>query len=438
MSWDSTARLLRRTGFGTTGAAVDAAMRTSPADLVKAMLAASPTDDPGAKRTPAPKVAAIQPPGKAASKDERQQNNQARQKEFKSVVAWWITRMAAVDEPFGEKLTFLWHDHWATAIKKVRQPALMLAQNEMLRAKGRGDFRDLALTMLIDPALLLWLDGEQNTAKAPNENLSREFMELFALGHGDGYTETDVREGARALTGWKINRQTGAATLRPKQHDNGTKKFLGVTGNLGYVGYCDAVLARPASPGFIAARFWNRLVSADAPSSDAIRAVTAAYGSHRDIPALLQAMLTRPEMETAAGSLVSMPIEWMIGAIRSLKTPLTGGSDADKRMMKILGALNRLGQLPMLPPNVSGWPSGQAWLTTSSAELRMQTATMLATAGDVDVLAKGSTTTKIEAVGHLIGVGTWSARSLAVLKNAAAQPVRLAVTALNTPEYLTT
>jgi uncharacterized protein (DUF1800 family) len=181
MSWDSTARLLRRTGFGATGAAADQASRIAPADLVARMLAAAPEEDPGARRTPVPHPQVIAPPGKQRSQGERRQIRKQRQQEFKSVVAWWIRRMAAVDEPFGEKLTFLWHDHFATAIKKVRQPALMVGQNVTLRTKGRGDFRDLALAMLVDPAMLRWLDGQLNTAAAPNENLSREFMELFAL-----------------------------------------------------------------------------------------------------------------------------------------------------------------------------------------------------------------------------------------------------------------
>jgi uncharacterized protein (DUF1800 family) len=107
-------------------------------------------------------------------------------------------------------------------------------------------------------------------------------------------------------------------------------------------------------------------------------------------------------------------------------------------MALIQGSLLRLGQLPMLPPSVSGWPTGQAWLTTAAAELRMRIATTLAAAGDLDTVSKGATSTRLEAVGHLIGVGTWSPRSAAVLKDAAAQPARLVAFALNTPEYLTT
>ncbi len=217
--WRATARLLRRTGFGTTGPAVDGANRVGIAAHVPAILRSDPTADIGARRTPVPTFDAITPLGRSASKNEKQQRNQQIRSQLSSLTAWWIRRMVAVEEPFGEKLTFLWHNHFATAATKVRRPGWLAAQNETLRRAGRGDFRTLALAMLTDPAMLLWLDGQKNSATAPNENLSREFMELFALGHGDGYTEQDVREGARALTGWRF-RPNGTAYLSARAHDD--------------------------------------------------------------------------------------------------------------------------------------------------------------------------------------------------------------------------
>ena len=126
--------------------------------------------------------------------------------------------MVAVQQPVHEKLTLLWHNHFATSAQKVRAAAHMAAQNQKLRTLSLGDFRALAYAMLTDAAMLRWLDGQSNTAKAPNENLAREFMELFALGHGNGYTEDDVRAGARALTGWVID-PDGQTSMTPKRHD---------------------------------------------------------------------------------------------------------------------------------------------------------------------------------------------------------------------------
>jgi uncharacterized protein (DUF1800 family) len=205
LDWIAAARLERRTGFGATGPSIDAALKMAPAARIAAILAADPLMDPGAKATPPPRFPPIVRPGKGASVEQRGKYRDQLREHLAALTAWWIMRMIAVDQPFGEKLTFGWHNHFATSGAKVRFAPLMLAQNDTLRRLGRGDFPSLAQTMLTDAAMLLWLDGQKNTAKAPNENLSREFMELFALGHGDGYTEADVREGARALTGWRID-----------------------------------------------------------------------------------------------------------------------------------------------------------------------------------------------------------------------------------------
>ena len=217
--WESAARLVRRTGFGASGADVDAAVRMGTARYVSSVLAADPAADPGARATPPPQFTPIDYVGAGAGKAAKKQLNKQRKDQLRAMTAWWVRRMVAVQTPFGEKLTFHWHNHFATSAKKVKDPGLMLEQNAKLRTLGRGDFHALAYAMLTDAAMLRWLDGQQNTSKAPNENLSREFMELFTLGHGDAYTETDVREGARALTGWRAS-SGGSTEFRTDLHDN--------------------------------------------------------------------------------------------------------------------------------------------------------------------------------------------------------------------------
>ena len=429
--WRATARLLRRTGFGTTGPAVDLANRVGIGDRVPAILGSDPTADAGARRTPTPTFEAVAPLGRSASKNERQKRNQQIRNQLSSLTAWWIRRMVAVDEPFGEKLTFVWHNHFATSATKVRRAGWLAGQNDTLRRSGRGDFRMLALAMLTDPAMLFWLDGQKNSAAAPNENMSREFMELFALGHGDGYTERDVREGARALTGWRFH-PNGTVYLSARAHDDGIKTVLGVTGNLGPTGFCDAVLSRPASPRFVASRMWSQLVSASPPSAATLDRLVTAYGHQRDLRELLTAMLTSADFVAAYGTIVIGPVEWLIGAIRALRIPIA--DDAAAR--KVVAVLRTLGQIPFYPPNVGGWPSGAAWLSTAAADARMQAATALASKADLDAI-RGSAAAKVDAVAHLLGVGSWSPRSAAVLTEAAADPRRLVAIALNTPEYLT-
>jgi uncharacterized protein (DUF1800 family) len=429
--WVAAARLVRRTGFGATGPAVDAVVRAGTTAYLSALLSADPNADSGAAATPAPTFGAIAALPTGATTGQRQARNQQIADQLSQLATWWIRRMVHVQQPFGEKLTFCWHNHFATAASKVRVANRLLGQNQTLRRMGRGDFRSLALAMLTDAATLDWLDGEKNTAQAPNENLAREFMELFALGHGDGYTETDVREAARALTGWKI-RADNSTYVNARQHDNGSKTVLGVTGNLDDVGFCDAVLARPSAPTYLATRWWGQLVSDTAPSASTLAELTSAYGAHRNLAALFTAMFATPAFAAAEGSLVADPVEWLIGAVRALKAPVVD----DPAAKKLLGVLRALGQVPFDPPNVSGWPSGQAWLSTAAADTRIRAATTLTRTADLSSVTETTSSDRLDAVAYLLGVGGWSDRSAAVLKQNVSNPPVLVAVALNTPEYL--
>lgn len=423
------ARVLRRAGFGATGPEIDAV--TDPTAYLSAALAADPEADPGARATPVPQFTVPAPVGKKASVEDRKRYNAELNAQLEALTLWWLRRMAAVQVPVREKLTLLWHNHFATSAQKVRSAAEMVAQNRTLRSLGTGDFSALAYAMLTDPAMLRWLDGQTNTAKAPNENLSREFMELFALGHGNGYTETDVREGARALTGWTI--KDGAAVFDPKRHDPGTKILLGVTGSLGAREFCDAVLARPQSAGFVAGRMWQQLASDDPPSAPALGRLTAAYGPGRNLAALITAILSDPEFTGARNTVVHAPVEWLIGAVRAFRVPLT--EDADAR--HVANVLRTLGQLPFYPPNVGGWSGGQSWMSTAAAQTRLAAITSLLKKADLTSISNAGRSDRVDAAAHLLGVGAWSDRSAKVLSTAVDSPVRLAAIAVNTPEYLT-
>ena len=429
--WIAAARLVRRTGFGATGAEVDAAVKAGPAAFVRSALATSSTQDPGGRATPTPSFDVVARVGKSASIADRHQANVQRRDQMVALTSWWLRRMTAVQQPFEEKLTFCWHNHFATSAAKVRSARLMVAQNATLRRLGRSDFHTMTQAMLIDPAMLFWLDGEKNTVNGANENLAREFMELFALGHGDGYTEDDVRNGARALTGWRLD-PSGAAVLRPRLHDQTSKTVLGVTGNLDQVGFGDAVLARPASAQFVVTRTYHQFVSDNDPDAATLSRLVAAYGSKRDLSALLQAMFTDRSFTSAANSLVIGPVEWLVGVVRALGVPVSD----DAAAKKLLGVLRRLGQLPFYPPDVSGWPSGQAWMSTAAAGTRLQVAAQLARTADLSAVTEAGVADRIDAVGHQLGVGRWSDRTVAALKPQLSSPATLVAIAVNSPEYI--
>jgi uncharacterized protein (DUF1800 family) len=426
------ARLLRRTGFGATGPMVDAALPRGIPGTASALLAADPSVDPGARATPPPHLSYVPPVGKSASAQQRGEHIVAQRAQLTTLTTWWIRRMAAVEQPFGEKLTFCWHNHFATSASKARQATWLAAQNDRLRSLGRGNFRTLALAMLTDAAMLVWLDGQKNVAGAANENLAREFMELFTLGHGDGYTETDVREGARALTGWRL-RPDGSTRLVPRLHDSGRKTVLGVSGNLDAEGFCDAVLAQPASARYLATRWWHQLASDAAPPADVIDRMVRAYGPDRSMSRLLGALLTSEEFFAAAGTAVLGPVDWLIGAVRTLQVPLTG----DAVVKQVALALRGLGQLPFYPPSVAGWPTGQAWLSTAAGELRLRVATLLVAKGNLDAIHAVPQASRLAATAHLLGLDRWSNGTLNALRDQVSNPRRLVVVALNSPEYLT-
>lgn len=430
--WNTTARVLRRAGFGVTGAQVDAVAAQDWPAYLAAALGADPDADPGAAKTPMPAFTRPQPPGKYASIAARKQYNHRLSEQMTELSRWWLRRMVAVEQPIHEKLTLLWHNHFATSAEKVRIASYMAAQNQTLRTLKLGDFRSLAYAMLTDAAMLQWLDGQSNTAKAPNENLSREFMELFALGHGDGYTEADVRAGARALTGWVI-RADGRTSMIAKRHDATTKTLLGATGDFDAAGFCDTVLAQPKSSRHVATRLWRQLASDDPPSARSLDRLVTAYGPGRDLRALTTAILTDDEFLGSRATVVNTPVEWLVGVIRTLQIPL----DTPPRLKTVDATLKALGQQPFYPPSVGGWPRGRVWLSTASAAVRLRTASELAREADLSTIEDAGARDRIDAVGYLIGIGAWSGRTVAALEPLVRRPAQLVAAAVNTPEYLT-
>ncbi|WP_211188584.1 DUF1800 domain-containing protein [Gordonia asplenii] len=435
-NWMQTARIMRRMGFGATGPQIDAAAAASPTQIVTSALAATQADDD--RRTPMPVFHPPTPVRRGADLDDRKKHQKALAAQQRALSRWWLQRLVLANDPVFERLTLVWHNHFATSAAKVTSASAMAAQNATLRTHCLGDFRDFALAMLVDPAMLIWLDGRQNTAAAPNENLAREFMELFALGHDGGYTEADVRAGARALTGWTLT-GGGAARFVAKRHDTQSKTVLGRTGDLDLTGFCDAVLGHPSSASYVAGRLWRALASDRPASAKTLARLVDAYGSGRDLRALTTAIWTDPEFLTARATVVSGPIEWYVGALRAMRIvpAATGRSGTPHNLDTGDGYLRALGQRPFYPPDVGGWPSGQGWLSTAAATTRFAIATKVAAAGDVSTVASAARGSRVDAVGYLLGIGHWSDSSLGALEPLAGNPRMLVAAALVTPEYLT-
>ena len=270
----------------------------------------------------------------------------------------WHVRLEQSRRPLLEKLTYFWHGHFATAIHKVGRPELMQLQNETLRLHALGSFRDLLLAVTRDPAMMRWLDNGTNTREAPNENYARELLELHTMGEDNGYTEADIKEAARALTGWRIT--PFGPRFFPRRHDPGGKTFLGVTGALTDVDVVEILAERPETAELIGRKLWQFLAVPE-PGPDLLDRTSAIYfATGGDIRALVRAILLSDEMyaDAAYRARIKSPVELVIGTAKALEIPSDGRFEAV--------FTRRMGQLLYDPPNPAGWPGGPAWINSNT------------------------------------------------------------------------
>jgi uncharacterized protein (DUF1800 family) len=351
--WDlgKVAHLHRRAGFGATWAELQRDLR----DGVRASVA----------RLVSPR---------AATPDEVQVLDSLRQGVLASgdserLKAWWLFRILYDPDPLREKLTLFWHSHFATSNRKVNSVALMLRQNELLRRHATGDFADLANDIVGDPAMLVWLDGANSRRERPNENFAREFLELFTLGVGN-YTEADIRQAARAFTGWVRTGGRGFNEMPgfrfdAAQFDNGNKTFLGRTGNWNARDIVRITLEQPRCAEFLCRKLYRYFVSEAAePSAELIRPLAAQLrGNRYSIRHVVGVILrSRHFYERAARfARIKSPVELSAGLVRMLEVPRS-----DVRLLAMAVACDRQGQELFYPPNVRGWVAGRTWLNSTT------------------------------------------------------------------------
>src|SRR5262245_62600055 len=273
--------------------------------------------------------------------------------------AWWLYRMYWSPDPLGERLALLWHNHFATSNDKVNDVQAMRRQNDVFRKHGRAPFGKLLEAAVHDPAVLIWLDAPANRKGKPNENLGRELMELFTLGVGR-YTEADVKEAARALTGWRV--KEGAFHEWSPDHDDGEKTILDKKGRWGGDDLVKILLEHPATSRRLAWRVCDWLMGEKAVSAAALDALAAGLREH-DLNvgwAVETALRSRAFFaEANLGTRVLGPVEFVVGVARALER-----FDPPPSSLVLGEWTARLGQDLFYPPNVFGWPGGRAWLTT--------------------------------------------------------------------------
>lgn len=306
--------------------------------------------------------------------EERMQLNnmlmRANREAVQATAAWWLNRMATGPNPLQEKLTLFWHGHFTTSARDERSAWLMWQQNELLRRQAAGNFEKFVRQISRDPAMLGYLNNSQNRKQSPNENYARELMELFTLGIGQ-YTEADIKEAARAFTGWTHDGEN--FVFRKFDHDTGEKTFFGKRGPFDGDDIITLILRHPACAPYIASRLWT-FFAYENPEP----AITNALGDllrdeSWDLRPVLRTMFTSRAFysDRAIGTQIKSPVQLVVGTVRLLGLKMPPGR-------QIAGALDQMGQIPLAPPNVKGWPGGRAWINTSTLFVRYNTAMTLA------------------------------------------------------------
>jgi uncharacterized protein (DUF1800 family) len=356
-------QLLRRTSFGYTPAQLEAALSDGFTKTVDRLVETHPVEPPTLS-------AAVTPGGRFAVGQLQQ---------------WWLDHMLSTATPFAERMTLFWHGHFTSDYRKVADDTFMYWQNLTWRRMSLTNLRPMLMQVTTDPAMLRYLDLATSTGQSPNENYSRELMELFTMGPGN-YTEDDVRESAKALAGWQLPKPDSTATVtvatgvtrnlpvystqRPgvfnlRRAFKGSVTYLGKTGPVDTQGVIDRILAQPATAQFIATKVAQHFIAAQ-PDAGSIKSLADSFRrSNYDMKTLMRAVLTSPEFNSAQSyrTLVKSPTDFMVHAARAL------GSNNLSKLIAAAGS--GMGQSLFDPPDVGGWPSNESWISSNTVVERV-------------------------------------------------------------------
>ena len=304
-------------------------------------------------------------------KKTQQENQRQTRQHLLEAQGGWFRRMLKTDAPLREKMTLFWHDHFATSVQKVKLPVLLVRQNDLFRRHAFGSFKALTQEVLMDPAMMLYLDTQSSKKEKPNENFAREVMELFTLGEGH-YEENDILQAARAFTGYQLNRQTGQVFHNRRQWDPGPKTIFGSTGNYDGKAVIDLIFQKPAAAEFICAKLWEFFV-AEKPPKAAVAAMANDFAkSDFNVGVLLREIFLSEEFYSKASirTQIKCPIQYLIGMLKHLEV------ESPPNGFPIVAG-QQLGQVLFMPPNVAGWDWGKAWINTNTLLTRYNLAGFL-------------------------------------------------------------
>lgn len=369
----SARHLLSRTGFGPTQAELDALVKQDTKKAIRQLVAQSKKAAPLAVKPPegmgreqVMQAVAMAEEAKKTDEGKKQLQRMMRQN-AQSLKGWWIEELVKTSRPLNERMTLMWHNHFTSSFRTIKRADALFRQNQTLRAHALGSFRALLKAMIRDPALLAYLDNHTNHKKKPNENFARELLELFTLGEGH-YKEQDIKEAARAFTGWGVKRPEFEFELFPNRHDSGPKTFLGVTGPHDGDAIVDILLKQPACAAWIVRKVWREFVGEEiALPAEESRRLEAIFRQDYQIHALVEAVLLSEAFLDPAnrGAKIKSPADLIVGTARVFGVVI-------EQPEALAQASARLGQDLFDPPNVKGWSGGKAWITSDALLARQQ------------------------------------------------------------------
>jgi uncharacterized protein (DUF1800 family) len=390
--WDrkKVGHLYRRAGFGATVAELDAGVKDGHAKTLDRVLKGAAESEDFARTSEFMASERSMPPGAPQGR----------------LSAWWLDRMLKTAHPLREKMTLFWHNHFATSNAKVQNARYMLGQYQLMQKYALASFRELLVAMGTDAAMLVWLDTVTSTKGNPNENYARELMELFSLGIGN-YTEADIREAAKAFTGYEI--KDGKGVLNRRQHDASEKTVFDNNGKFEGEGIANLCLEKDACPRFIVRKLYRFLISeAGDAAAELIDPLAEQYRKWDFDTGKLVATMLRSNLFFSAATYrakIKSPVEFALGVVRGLE----GSAGA----LPIAQSLEGLGQVLFAPPSVKGWDGGPAWLNAQTLLARNNLALALTSTEDIrfgsrcdpaSILAKYGAKTDPDAVDFLLSV----------------------------------
>ncbi|OVE79081.1 hypothetical protein BVY01_03515 [bacterium I07] len=349
--WDQPAarHILSRTRFGFTGNDVEYALSYSLDDFVDNVLLADANIP--------------EPPGEWVDEDPISNNTTVNNSRLKDLTAWWVDLMLS-DESFREKMVLFWHNHFVSEYNVVDYPQYMYIQNQLFRSFAFGNIKNLTKSVCIDPAMLIYLDGKKNKVGKPNENFARELLELFTLGIGH-YTENDIVEAARALTGWRI---AGLGSVfKPSRFDNGVKTFLGSSGNFNHEDIVELIFSQDAASKWFCQKIYTAFVHYNPDDTIIDGLAELLRASNFELKPVLSTLLKSQyfHSEDIRGARIKSPVDLVVGSIKRFAV-----QDPDYSYIRT--SVEDLQQELFEPPDVRGWEGQRKWISTNTYPMRNQ------------------------------------------------------------------